>query len=71
MRRFFQVIVFTIVSMTFLAAGSTHAQTLSTNSGTDTRESIHVPLPIEVFTKYDVFTDIKLSPSGKYAAYLG
>ena len=71
MRRFFKVVVLIVATMVCLAAGSTHAQTQSTNSETGTRQSIHVPLPVEAFTKYDTFSDIKLSPSGKYAAYLG
>ena len=71
MRRFFQVVLLTIVAIAWLTAVSTYAQTQGTNFDTDIQQSIHTPLPVEDFTKYDVFSDIKLSPSGKYAAYLG
>ncbi len=71
MRRFFPLVFLTIAVMVCLAAASTHAQTQSTNSETNYGQSANVLLPVEAFTKFDVFSGIKLSPSGKYAAYLG
>jgi dipeptidyl aminopeptidase/acylaminoacyl peptidase len=70
MRRILPVVVL-IVIIAYLAAGTTQAQSQTVNPGSDTQQSVSTPLPVEAFTKYDVFSDIKLSPSGKYAAYLG
>jgi dipeptidyl aminopeptidase/acylaminoacyl peptidase len=70
MRRILPVIVLILI-IVCLAAGTTQAQPQTVNSGSDTPQSVPAPLPIEAFTKYDVFSDIKISPSGKYAAYLG
>lgn len=71
MRCFFSVIVLAVVTMACLAPGNIHAQSQKTNSETETQQAAHVPLPVEAFTKYDIFSGIKLSPSGKYAVILG
>ncbi len=69
MRRIVQAIVFVVLILQ--SFGITYAQTQAVNSDSETPQSVPTPLPVEAFTKYDVFSDIKLSPSGKYAAYLG
>jgi dipeptidyl aminopeptidase/acylaminoacyl peptidase len=71
MRHFLKVVMLVVVIVWF-TFGNTHAQTQAVKSSSDTPpQTASTPLPVETFTKYDVFSDIKLSPSGKYAAYLG
>ncbi len=70
MRRLLLVAVL-FVTICWFTVGKTYAQTQTADSGSDTSQSVPAPLPVETFTKYDVFSGIKLSPSGKYAAYLG
>ena len=70
MSRFSPGAVLTAVAIVCLSAGSTPAQTKASNPATETPQSIPAPLSIEAFTKYDVFSGIRLSPSGKYLVYM-
>jgi dipeptidyl aminopeptidase/acylaminoacyl peptidase len=69
MRRILPLVV-SILIIVWLPTVTTLAQTQAVNSSSDTPQSISAPLPIETFTKYDVFGGIKLSPSGKYAMFM-
>jgi dienelactone hydrolase len=53
-----------------LAISITNAQTPAESITTNTQKSAPTPLPVQAFVKYDEFGGIKLSPSGKYAAYM-
>jgi dipeptidyl aminopeptidase/acylaminoacyl peptidase len=70
MRRFLPVVML-VVAIVWFTVGNNHAQSQTVNSGSENLQSVPSQLPIEAFTNYDTFSGIKLSPSGKYAAYLG
>jgi dipeptidyl aminopeptidase/acylaminoacyl peptidase len=70
MRRIFMIIGLVLI-IAYMVVDFSHAQTQSASSGSVNPQSAPAPLPIETFIKYDIFSDIMLSPSGKYAVYLG
>jgi dipeptidyl aminopeptidase/acylaminoacyl peptidase len=68
--RCFTVVLFMCVIIASLVVARTNAQTPVTDITTDTSQSTPAILPVKAFTKYDEFGGIKLSPSGKYAAFM-